>query len=72
MPKINPHLQIKPSIGILTKILKQYDLHLVSFKIFKDGIENTSVLISTNLGKFVLRIYQKNRKKSRLLSKSCG
>jgi Ser/Thr protein kinase RdoA (MazF antagonist) len=67
MPKINPDLQIKPTASILNKILSQYDLRLVSFKIFKDGVENTSMLVSTNLGKFVLRIYRKNRKKVKIV-----
>ncbi len=67
MPKINPELQLKPTTSILNKILKQYDLRLISFKLFKDGVENTSMLVSTNSGKFVLRIYRKNRKKIKIV-----
>lgn len=63
MPKLNPKAQIKLRRATLTLILKNYNLKLISFKIAKGGIENTTALVTTDKGRFALRVYRKNKKK---------
>src|SRR6185436_2880910 len=62
MAKLDPTAQIKFSKSLLASILKQYNLQLRSFKIAEGGIENTTAIITTNHGKYALRVYRKNKK----------
>ncbi|MSU75098.1 MAG: hypothetical protein EXS55_01090 [Candidatus Magasanikbacteria bacterium] len=62
MPKLKPHKQIKLNKRIVSDLLKAYDLTVRSFKVFPHGIENTTLLVKTNQGNYVLRVYQKNKK----------
>lgn len=62
MPKLHPTKHLKITSSTLKKILKYYALTLISFKIFPTGIENSSVLVLTTHGKFVLRVYRKDNK----------
>ncbi len=65
MPKLNPEHQIKINKKIVQEILAQYGFKLISFTKAKSGIENTTLLISTDKGKFVLRVYRKDGKQKK-------
>jgi len=60
--KINSENQIQLNRKLIIRLLNFYDLTLVDFKEIKTGVENTSIFIKTNKGKFVLRVYRRNNK----------
>lgn len=62
MPKLKPHKQIKLNKRKVNALLKTYNLTARAFKVFPHGIENTTLLVATKKGKYVLRVYQKNKK----------
>lgn len=62
MPKLKPQKQIKLNKHVVNTLLKAYNLSARSFKAFPHGIENTTLLATTNKGKYVVRVYQKNKK----------
>jgi Ser/Thr protein kinase RdoA (MazF antagonist) len=60
--KLNPNDQFKVTEKSVQAVLTSYSLRLVSFEAAKTGIENTTVIVNTDSGKFVLRIYRQNKK----------
>lgn len=60
--KINPENQIQLNFKTIIRLLNFYDLIPVDFKEIKTGVENTSIFLKTNKGKFVLRVYRRNNK----------
>lgn len=62
MPKLKPHLQFKPTRAKVSEILVKFGYKLVEFSALEGGIENITLLVTTNKGKFVLRVYRKNKK----------
>jgi Ser/Thr protein kinase RdoA (MazF antagonist) len=66
--KLDSHLQFQPTEAAIGQILGQYDLKLQSFSLATSGIENTTVLVQTDRGGFVVRIYrQKNKDRESIL-----
>ena len=60
--KINPDKQFEPNFGDLIKIAKQYDFVPLTFTKSTTGIENTTIIIETKTGKYVIRIYRQGKK----------
>lgn len=60
--KLNPDDQFNFSENSVRAILKPYTLSLITFEAAKSGIENTTLLVNTDKGKFVLRVYRQNKK----------
>lgn len=60
--KLNPDDQFSATDKSLREILTSYSLRLVSFEAAKSGIENTTLIVSTDKGKFVMRIYRQKNK----------
>lgn len=67
MPKLNPEHQVQLNKKSLREVLWRYNLHLRSFTIAKGGIQNTTFLITTDKGKFALRVYKKTKKEKDVL-----
>ncbi len=65
--KLNPQDQFTPSQSNVKAVLDCYGLELKSFEAAKSGIENTTLLVSTDGGEFVLRIYRQNKKTDTLI-----
>ena len=65
MRKLYPEHLLKPDSNALVSILGNYGLKFVSFLIPKKGIENTTVVVKTDKGNFVLRVYRRDKKKER-------
>jgi len=60
--KLNPEDQYYADENSIQAVLCQYGLELVCFEAAKSGIENTTLFVDTNKGKFVLRMYRQNKK----------
>ena len=62
MPKLEPTHQIKVTKKTIGNILQGYGLVLQKFTRAKGGIQNTTCLVETNKGTFVLRVYIRAKK----------
>jgi len=62
--KIAESNQFPLHVKNVTHILARYDLALRNFNAASTGIENTTLIIDTNKGKFVLRVYRQRKKDS--------
>ncbi|MGB4967359.1 MAG: phosphotransferase [Candidatus Saccharimonadales bacterium] len=60
--KLNPDDQFYPTKDTVREILKPYALKLATFEPAKSGIENITLIVDTDKGKFVLRVYRQNKK----------
>lgn len=60
--KLNPDDQFNANKKSVQAVLERYALELVSFVAAKSGVENTTLLVGTDKGKFALRIYRQNKK----------
>ncbi len=60
--KLSPKDQFTPDKQSVAYILQQYGLELVAFHEASSGIENRTLIVDTNGGKYVLRIYRQGRK----------
>jgi len=65
--KLNPQDQFNANKKTVEIALDQYALSLVSFEAAKSGIENTTILVDTDKGRFVLRAYRQNKKTDRAI-----
>ena len=63
--KLNPQDQFSANENTVQVALEQYALSLVSFEAAKSGIENMTILVNTDMGRFVLRVYRQNKKTDR-------
>lgn len=60
--KIAEKSQFNPDRQKIARILERYDLELKSYREASAGIENTTLIIDTNKGAFVMRIYRQQKK----------
>lgn len=60
--KLNPDDQFYPTKDSVKTVLKPYALSLITFEPAKSGIENSTLLVDTDKGTFVLRVYRQNKK----------
>jgi len=60
--KLNPDHQFAPNEANVKSILELYGLALKQLTPATSGIENTTLIITTSTGKFVLRIYRQHSK----------
>lgn len=60
--KLNPADQFNANKKSVAAVLEHYALRLISFETAKSGIENTTLIVDTSKGKFVVRIYRQNKK----------
>lgn len=60
--KIDPANQLNVTFNAIKNIAEEYSLIDFDYEILTDGIDNTSVLISTKEKKYVLRIYRRLKK----------
>lgn len=60
--KLNPKGQFAPTVENLSEILSQYSRSLKSFELARSGIENCTVFVDTDGGRFVLRVYRQSNK----------
>lgn len=58
--KIEPQLNLQPTVENLTACLDEYGLNLLSFEPAVRGVENTTVFIKTDTAKYVIRIYKRD------------
>ena len=65
--KLNPKDQFNASESNVREALMRYGLELTSFEPAKTGIENTTLLVKTGRGGFVLRIFRQNKKTDALI-----
>lgn len=60
--KLEQDKQYVPTDDTLKDILSQYGLNYISSKLATSGIENTTIIIDTQTGKYVLRVYRQDKK----------
>ncbi len=60
--KIDPANQLQITNEVIDKLLKQYSIIDYTYEIITEGIENTSLIVSTGKQKYVLRIYRQLKK----------
>lgn len=67
--RVDPQNQIKLNHKIVERLLKSYDLRLISFEeVESAGVKNISAFLHTDKGIFVLKVYRRNNKKPREIS----
>src|SRR3989344_510825 len=68
MPKFNEHLLLKPTAAIVRDIIRtHYGRTLRTFEIPKKGFKNTTVLVATDCGPAVLRVYPRDKRDPKIL-----
>lgn len=65
--KLNPQDQFNTNENTIMTALEQYTFSLIAFEAAKSGIENTTILVDTDKGRFVLRVYRQNKKTDRAI-----